>query len=276
MEVGAGGFPQDWLADAASPASDVELALLLVNSLDLLEDPPDRLVDLGWLTGAFTRAGQGGLATELTRRDLPRLRALRDSLRGVFEAEDLRAAAAQLNPLLEKARAVPLLVVDSDDDPTLRVGIGPPRGRRARGPAAGRPGVVRRRARDRAARGVRQRPLPLRVRRPDAGQHAQVLLHLLQRPVRRPRLPSAQALLRSGRGLLGVGARDPGASRPTTSARRGWPAVGRPRSGRRGTQAVAARVPATRWSCFESAPGPSLEARESGDLTRTGYGDGPD
>ena len=125
MEVGAGGFPPDWLANPASPASDVELALLLVNSLDLLEDPPDRLVDLGWLTAAFTRAGQGGLATELTRRDLPRLRALRDSLRGVFEAEDLRAAAAQLNPLLEKARAVPLLVVDSDDDhPTLQVGVG--------------------------------------------------------------------------------------------------------------------------------------------------------
>ena len=32
MEVGAAGFPQDWLADAAQPASDVELALLLVNS----------------------------------------------------------------------------------------------------------------------------------------------------------------------------------------------------------------------------------------------------
>ena len=125
MEVEAGGFPQDWLADAAKPASDVELALLLVNSLDLLEDPPERLDDLGWLTGAFTRAGHGDLAGELARRDLPRLRALRDSLRHVFEAEDPRVAVAQLNPLLEKARAVPLLVVDSDDDhPELRVGVG--------------------------------------------------------------------------------------------------------------------------------------------------------
>jgi predicted RNA-binding Zn ribbon-like protein len=125
LEVEAGDFPQDWLADAAQPCSDVELALLLVNSLDLLEDPPDRLEDLGWLTGAFTRAGHGGLAAELTRRDLPRLRALRDASRRVFEAEDLREAVAQLNPLLEKARAVPVLVVDADDGhPELRVGVG--------------------------------------------------------------------------------------------------------------------------------------------------------
>jgi len=125
VEGEGGGFPQDWLADAAQPASDIELALLLVNSLDLLEDPADRLVDLTWLTGAFTRAGHGRLAAELARRDLPRLRALRDSLRPVFEADDLRDAAEQLNPLLEKARAVPLLVVDPDDGhPTLRVGVG--------------------------------------------------------------------------------------------------------------------------------------------------------
>ena len=125
MEVEAGGFPQDWLADAAQPASDVELAMLLVNSHDLLEDPPDRLVDLTWLTGALTRARHGGLAGELARRDLPRLRALRDSLRRVFEAEDLHETATQLNPLLEKARAVPLLVVDPDDGHlTLQVGIG--------------------------------------------------------------------------------------------------------------------------------------------------------
>jgi predicted RNA-binding Zn ribbon-like protein len=124
VEVEAGGFPQDWLAHAARPASDVELALLLVNSMDLLEDPPDRLVDLRWLTGAFTRAGHADLAGELTGRDLRRLRALRDSLRGVFEADDLRTAVARLNPLLEKAKAVHLLVVDPDDGVALQVGVG--------------------------------------------------------------------------------------------------------------------------------------------------------
>ena len=56
------GFPGDWFVDAEAPASDVELALLLVNSMDLLEDPPDRLDDLGWLTHVFTRVGHGDLA----------------------------------------------------------------------------------------------------------------------------------------------------------------------------------------------------------------------
>ena len=43
----------------------------------------------------------------------------------MFEAEDPEAAVAQLNPLLEKARATPQLVVDPDGDVvTLRVGIG--------------------------------------------------------------------------------------------------------------------------------------------------------
>ena len=121
---GPAGFPGDWLADAAAPASDVELALLLVNSMDLLEDPPDRLVDLTWLTHVFGRVGQGDLARELTNRDLPRLRRLRDAMRSVFETYDDGAAAAVLNPLLQKARAVPLIDVAPDGGTTLRVGVG--------------------------------------------------------------------------------------------------------------------------------------------------------
>src|SRR3954452_15615700 len=109
MDQGPAGFPGDWLADPRVPASDLELALLLVNSHDLLEDPADRLTDLGWLTRVFTRAGQGPLADQLTSRDLPRLRRLRDALRSVFESSDNGAAAVVLNPLLEQAHAVPLI-----------------------------------------------------------------------------------------------------------------------------------------------------------------------
>jgi hypothetical protein len=116
------GYPQDWLAEPGEPASDVELALLLVNSHDLLEDPPDRLVDLDWLTHVFTRVGYGDLAAELTPRDLPRLRRLRDALRGVFESDDDATAADLLNPLLEKARAVPLIDVNQAGETVLRVG----------------------------------------------------------------------------------------------------------------------------------------------------------
>lgn len=118
------GFPGDWLADRAAPATDVELALLLVNSHDLLEDPPDRLRDLDWLTHVLDRSGHASLAGELSTRDLPRLRRLRDELRTVFESDDDARAAAVLNPLLQRARAVPLIDVDEAGGTRLRVGIG--------------------------------------------------------------------------------------------------------------------------------------------------------
>jgi predicted RNA-binding Zn ribbon-like protein len=118
------GFPGDWLVDTAAPASDLELALLLVNSMDLLEDPPDRLSDLRWLTHVYARVGQGELAAQLTSRDLPRLRRLRDALRSVFEADDDAAAAAVLNPLLQKGKAIALIDVDQAGGTTLRIGMG--------------------------------------------------------------------------------------------------------------------------------------------------------
>jgi predicted RNA-binding Zn ribbon-like protein len=115
-------FPVDWLERGLRhPASDLDLAVLLVNSHDLLEDPPDRLRDLGWLTQALTHVGHPELASALTRSDLPRLRSLRGVLRAAFESPDLQAAAAALNPQLVKARAVFLLDVPNR-----------PRGARAR------------------------------------------------------------------------------------------------------------------------------------------------
>jgi len=114
------GFPVDWLADPAAPASDVELALLLVNSHDLLEAEPDRLVDLSWLTRAFTSVGHGDLVAGLADADLPRLRELRDVLRRVFESDGADEVAATLNPLLGQ----PHTLVVNDKRLTLRVGAG--------------------------------------------------------------------------------------------------------------------------------------------------------
>jgi predicted RNA-binding Zn ribbon-like protein len=107
-------FPLDWLERGADhPASDLDLAVLLVNSHDLLDDPADRLGDLSWLTRTRTEVGHRDLAGALTRSDLARLRALRGVLRSAFEATDLTTAAAVLNPQLTKARAVFLLDVRS-------------------------------------------------------------------------------------------------------------------------------------------------------------------
>jgi predicted RNA-binding Zn ribbon-like protein len=124
MNDGPSGFPGDWLVDATVPASDVELALLLVNSMDLLEDPPDRLADLRWLTHVFRRVGHEEVAGELRPRDLPRLRRLRDALRSIFESHDDRVAAEVLNPLLQRAKAIAMVDVDQFGEATLRVGLG--------------------------------------------------------------------------------------------------------------------------------------------------------
>ena len=114
MGAAAASFPRDWLERGEDhTASDLDLALLLVNSHDLLEDPADRLGDLVWLSGALTRVGHRDLAAPLTDSDLPRLRSLRRVLRAAFEAPDLKTVAAVLNPQLVKARAVFLLDVPS-------------------------------------------------------------------------------------------------------------------------------------------------------------------
>jgi predicted RNA-binding Zn ribbon-like protein len=103
------GFPKDWLS-RASIATDLDLAVLVINTLDLLEDPPDRLSDLAWLTSAYGQVGHAALAADLSEADLPRLRELRSGLRTAFGAPDVAAAAAALNPMLESARTVFLLV----------------------------------------------------------------------------------------------------------------------------------------------------------------------
>jgi len=103
------GFPNDWLS-RASTATDLDLAVLMVNTLDLLEDPPDRLSDLTWLASAYGQVGHATLAADLFEADLHRLHDLRYALRAAFGASDVATAAAALNPMLESARAVFLLV----------------------------------------------------------------------------------------------------------------------------------------------------------------------
>jgi predicted RNA-binding Zn ribbon-like protein len=117
VETPAASFPADWLERRDDqPVGDLDLAILLVNSHDLLEDPPDRLRDLSWLTGALAYVGHGDLAEALSPSDLPGLRSLRGVLRAAFEAPDVETAAAVLNLQLERARAVFLLEVSESGD----------------------------------------------------------------------------------------------------------------------------------------------------------------
>lgn len=105
-------YPRSWLERGdGEPATDLDLAVLLVNSFDLLEDPPDRLTDLSWFTDVLCDEGHGDIARALRPPDVRALRALRDRLRAVFEAGSPAEAAAILNPMLGQAPAVPQLVV---------------------------------------------------------------------------------------------------------------------------------------------------------------------
>src|SRR6187200_2225429 len=88
------GFPVDWLEEQGrEPATDLDLAVLLVNTFDLLEDPADRLDDLDWIVSAYDQVGQARLASDLKPSDLRGLRELRGVLRTAFEAHTVEAAA---------------------------------------------------------------------------------------------------------------------------------------------------------------------------------------
>lgn len=120
----AARFPRDWLdPSAGEAATDLDLAVLLVNTLDLLEDEPDRLTDLTWLRSALRQVGHARLAGELRDRDLAGLQALRDDLRRVFECADPARLPRLVNALLEGAAAVPVLVRDPDG--ALRLAVAP-------------------------------------------------------------------------------------------------------------------------------------------------------
>ena len=123
------GYMRDWLERPGEPASDLDLVVLLLNSLDLLDDPPDRLADLDWLREVLAAVGRADIGGALTADDIGGLRELRESLRAVFQARSPAEAASVLNPMLVRASAIPQLVAS---DGSLRLQVAP----QARGLAA--------------------------------------------------------------------------------------------------------------------------------------------
>jgi hypothetical protein len=103
------GYVRDWLEQRDDgPASDLDLVVLLVNSLDVLEDPPDRLTDLVWFRGVTAEVGRADITGKL-RGDLTELRQLRRVVAAAFQASSPDIAASILNPMLVRASAVPQL-----------------------------------------------------------------------------------------------------------------------------------------------------------------------
>lgn len=112
-------MPPGWIHHL--PADDLDLAVLLVNSMDLLEDPPDRLTSVQWYREALRAAGHAEIAEGLAEHDLHGLRELRALLRLVFSAITLEEAVEIVNPMLVRGGAVPQLVVDEYGRPMLQV-----------------------------------------------------------------------------------------------------------------------------------------------------------
>jgi predicted RNA-binding Zn ribbon-like protein len=91
----------------AEPYGDLDLAVLLLNSVDLLEDPADRMAeDLVWWRRVLGRAGHAELAKAQRDQDLPMLQALRATIRTVFECDDAEEARRVLNVALLYVEAV--------------------------------------------------------------------------------------------------------------------------------------------------------------------------
>jgi predicted RNA-binding Zn ribbon-like protein len=87
--------------------TDLDLAVLLLNSVDLLEEPADRMAtDLVWWRRVLGRVGHPELAEAQRDADLPMLHDLRATVRAVFEEEDDDEARAVLNAALLEAGAV--------------------------------------------------------------------------------------------------------------------------------------------------------------------------
>ena len=89
------------------PYGDLDLAVLLLNSVDLLEEPADRMATdlVGWRR-VLGRVGHPELAKAQRDADLPMLQALRATIRTVFECGDAEDAHRVLNVALLYAEAV--------------------------------------------------------------------------------------------------------------------------------------------------------------------------
>ena len=103
----------------------VPLALALVNTIDLLEDPPDLLRDVGRLRRFLTHWGYA--SRPATGRDLARIRNLRDRVTEAM-GSDPATAAAILGQLGTRLDTRPRLVPAESGMWTLRHGPAPGEG----------------------------------------------------------------------------------------------------------------------------------------------------
>jgi predicted RNA-binding Zn ribbon-like protein len=87
----------------------IALAVALVNTWDVLNDPPEHLDDVEMLQLILRAFGLEREAARATPADLAPVRAMRHRLRSAFEADEAGRAVEVLNGLAREADAVPQL-----------------------------------------------------------------------------------------------------------------------------------------------------------------------
>jgi predicted RNA-binding Zn ribbon-like protein len=87
----------------------IGLAVGLVNTWDVLHDPPEQLHDLERLRLVLRWFKLDDAAARASERDLSELRRVRDRLRRAFGANTPEDAVAELNSLAREAGAIPQL-----------------------------------------------------------------------------------------------------------------------------------------------------------------------
>jgi predicted RNA-binding Zn ribbon-like protein len=107
-----------WREERSVP-DPLSLAVELVNTLDQLVTPPDRLTDLEVARHLVRTRGWPGLAGSLPDTALPEVVALRERLRAVFATADLAAVTDLLNALLDGAQA--RLVPAGGEEPAVEL-----------------------------------------------------------------------------------------------------------------------------------------------------------
>ena len=87
----------------------IALAVALVNTWDVLNDPPEHLDDVEMLQLILRAFGLEEAGARASEGDLGPVRRVRDRLRRAFEADDDAVAVSELNALAREAAAVPQL-----------------------------------------------------------------------------------------------------------------------------------------------------------------------
>ena len=169
MVPGQIAFPPDWLQSGTGALRrDLDLVVLLVNSYDLLDDPPDRLHDLGWFAGALRAVGHRWLADALADPTYPRCAGCATGCAGLRGPRP-GCGGRGPEPAADPQPRRPVARAGRPGRRVARGRPGPVRDQRAGGAAAGCARGLRRSERCRAARDLRRRPVHLRLRRPTRG-----------------------------------------------------------------------------------------------------------